>query len=240
MIANFIKRNKIENKSKIFLVSDHGSTLIAQNIKNEIDIDYFKDQEINPAHRFFVVDDKKFIKLKNNVNISDAIYFLNRNISGDGRNYAIARGFNRFKEIKESFYVHGGALPEEIIVPVGYFEYSTQEAKSLIVQLLKNDYRLMTKESIIIRVANPNNMPAKNILIEILANEISLAEIAIQELSEFSEKEISEEIRIRNPNIKLFRAHVNYEIMNKSYRETFEFPVSIKTMIETTFDFDNL
>lgn len=240
LIANFIKRNKIENKSKIFLISDHGSTLITQDIKNEIDIDYLKDQEIEPSHRFFEVDDKKFNKMESNANICDSIYFLNKGISGDGRNYIIAKGFDRFKEIKESFYVHGGALPEEILVPVGYFEYSAKEAERLRIQLLKNDYRLMTKESIIIRVANPNNIPAKNILIEIMSNEISLAEIVIQELSDFSEEEITKEIRIRNPNMKLIRADITYEIMNKSYRGTFEFPIDIKTMIETTFDFDNL
>jgi len=238
LIAKFIHRNHLEEKSKIFFVSDHGSALITNEIKNEIDTNFFKGMSINPDHRYISLDEKKFYEIRMNKNISDAVFPIGKEISGDNKNYVIARGYNRFKELNDEFYVHGGALPEEIIVPAGYFAYSTRDSKPLILQLIKNEYRLKIKDTIILRIANPNDMPVKNIHILVSTGNEPLAEIQQNILENQSEIEVSEIIRITDRNTKMVQVDVNYEISGNHLKDVVKFPVKIKTFSTTTFNFD--
>jgi len=238
LIAAFIRRNHLEEKSKIFFVSDHGSALIAKGVKNKIDTSYFKAIATDYDHRYISLDEKKFNEIKTNKNISDAVFPLDKAIAGDGKNYVIARGYNRFKELHDEFYVHGGALPEEIIVPAGYFVCSTRDSQPLIIQLIKDEYRLKVKETLMLRIANPNDRPVKNIHIDVLADGLALAEIEVKMLKEQAEIERSEMIRITGKHTDKFQLIVNYEISGRLLKDTFEFPVKIKTFSTTKFDFD--
>ncbi|MDM8544582.1 BREX system Lon protease-like protein BrxL [Desulfococcaceae bacterium HSG9] len=188
LIAGFIRRNHLEEKSKIFFISEHGSALIAKGVKNEIDTSYFKEIATDYNHRYISLDEKKFNQIKTNKNISDAIFPLDKEFSGDGKNYVIARGYNRFKELHDEFYVHDGALPEKIIVPAGYFVYSTRDSQPLIIQLIKDEYRLKVKETLKLRIANPNDRPVKNIHIDVLADGLTLAETEEKLLKEQADK----------------------------------------------------
>jgi len=238
LIVNFIKKNKIENKSKIFIISDHGSTFITKDIPNEIDFVNFKGLSIDEKHRFLKVTKIQFEQLKRNQNIVSSLYFLNKEISGDGNYYLIARAYNRFKDISEEFYIHGGALPEEVIVPGGYFEYKEQKEKPLRLQLLKDEYRFMVKESIELRLANPNNITATDILIAIFANDVLAKEIIIDKLSALKEKYVQDEFRITNKNTNKILINFAYELSGKIFKEHLEFPIKVKTFAKTKFDFD--
>jgi hypothetical protein len=239
-ISNFISGNHLEDKARIFFVSDHGSTLITEDISNKIDMNYFSDKSIDENYRFVKVEEREFNTLKENKNISDTVYFLNKELSGDGQNYLIARGYSRFRQIQERFYVHGGTSPEEIIIPTGYFEVSKKQIQKLILNLLKDEYRLKTKEKIDLRLANPNAHLAENIFIEIKSNDFELAKIQIEALDSKSDKKISSEVRIRNKQMDTFNIFVHYEISGRTFHGKFEFPIKIKTMVETTFDFENI
>ncbi len=240
LISNFIRRNSIENRSRIFFISDHGSTLINKNINNKLDMDNcikdIKEQTIDFNHRFITINDNEFQKLRNNNNISGELFFLDKETSGDGINYIIAKGYNRFKEINADFYVHGGALPEEIIIPAGFFEYDDRNMKNIILQLVKSEYRLMAKEFVIIRLANPNNAIMENIYIQILANNLLISKIFLNKIIDKSEKEIQEDIRLSNRNIKSFKIYISYEISGQIYKQTFEYPIKIKTITQQKFD----
>ncbi|MHA1765520.1 MAG: PglZ domain-containing protein [Promethearchaeota archaeon] len=238
LIVNFIKKNKIENKSRIFLISDHGSTFITEDIPNEIDFVNFKGLSIDEKHRFLKVKKIKFEQLKRNQNIVSSLYFLNKEISGDGNYYLIARAYNRFKDISEEFYIHGGALSEEVIVPGGYFEYKEQKEKPLRLQLLKNEFRFMVKDSIELRLANPNNIPAADILIAIFANDVLAKEIIIENLSGLKEKYVQDEFRLINKNTNKILVNLSYELSGKIFKEHLEFPIKVKTFAKTKFDFD--
>jgi hypothetical protein len=238
LIADFIRRNHLEAKVKIFFASDHGSTLIAKGVENEIDTSYFKEIATDYDYRYISLNEKTFQAIRKNQNISHAVFPLDKTISGDGKNYVIARGYNRFKNLHDEFYVHGGALPEEIIVPAGYFVYSVTDSKPIIIQLIKNEYRLKVKETIILRIANPNDMPAENIHIDVLADGLTLAETEEKFLKGQTEVERSEMIRITGRHTDMLEVIVHYEISGRLLKDTFEFPVKIKTFSTTKFDFD--
>ena len=235
-ISRFIKRNNLETKSKIFFISDHGSTLITSDVLNNVDINLFKKYDIDLSHRFFATTDKKFASYKDNPNISDSIFCLNKEIAGSKKNYIIARGYNHFKNINESFYVHGGATPEEIIVPGGYFEYNTEFAKKIILQLTKQEYRLKAKETVKIRIANPNNLIINNLIFNIYNKNSHLSEIILDELRGKSEKNISGDIRIPSREVNNFLIKLDYEITGKLYEMEKEFSIKLKTITQPKID----
>lgn len=238
LLAHFIKRNHLETQARIFLLSDHGSTLIPAAIPNEIEPEAFKGQTLDSQYRFLTVSDGQFQVLAANANLADGVYFLAKTISGDGKNYVIARGYNRFKEIREDFYVHGGALPEELIVPVGYFEYTMPEVHNLRVHLVKTEYRLLTKETLILRIANPNALPVRNISLTVTAQAVPLATIQLAELAGNDETEVSQQIRLQHKEMTVFQIALTYEIAGNTLEETITQPITIKTMIQSKFDFD--
>ena len=238
LLAHFITRNHLETRTRIFLVSDHGSTLIPESLPNGIDIEYFKGQTAESKHRYLSLSDARFESMRQNINIADSVFFLDKNTSGDGKNYVLAKGYNRFKEIREDFYVHGGALPEEVILPVGCFEYGVQEFTPLIVQLAKTEYRLLSKETLMLRLANPNALPVSNLLIKVLAHDALLTTFELTELSGDADRELSQAIRIRRKEMDMLRCDIYYEIAGNSVQETVEFQITIKTMTQAKFDFD--
>jgi len=240
LITNFVKKNRIESDCKVFFISDHGSTLLTKRMPNKLDIPYFNDKNIDHSHRYVRLKDREFQNFSSDPNIEDSVFLLEKQFSGDGHNYLIARAFNRFKDIADTFYVHGGALPEEMIVPGGYFEYQSVGTKDLILQLLSNEFRAQAKETLRLRIANPNIVIYRDIVINVSANDLPLKEITIPELTENDEMKIEEEIRIPGKDICTLKIHLMYTVNNQIYRQTFEFPVSIKAMAETTFDINSL
>ncbi|MCH7963261.1 MAG: PglZ domain-containing protein [Bacteroidetes bacterium] len=238
-IDKFNKANSLENKIRIFFISDHGSVIINKEIKNELDIKYFKEYKIDPSHRFLRLDEKEYKNFKENVNISDGIYFLDKEISGDGTNYILARGYNRFIDISEEFYVHGGALPEEVIVPGGYFEYQYGAHKLPIIQLKKTDYRYLVKDNIRLRIANPNELPLEDIVIEVSGNEGIFTQIILDKIGPNGEMNIERPIRIEEKDLKELQINLSYRIINESNEFIVKFPIKLKTIVENKFDFED-
>lgn len=208
-VAEFIRRNRIENDCKIFFISDHGSTLITRTMSNKLDISYFLDKNIDASHRFVELSDKELRTFSEDQNIKGSVFLLEKQFSGDGHNYLIAKGYNRFKDIADTFYVHGGASPEEIIVPGGYFEYESVGIMEMILQLIRNEFRTQAKETLRLRIANPNSTPCRDIILNVYADELPLKEIVVADLDEKSEVEIEEEIRIPGKNIKHLKIHLS-------------------------------
>ncbi len=244
-IVKFIKKNRCEEDFKLFFISDHGSSLLNKEYPNEIDLPYFKDflknTDHKPGHRYIRVDENRFDSLKSNKNIADSIFPLNSANSGDGNNYIIARSYNRFETTDDFSYVHGGALPEEIIVPGGYFSYSTVEHSTLIVQLAKNEFRYLVLDNFELRIANPNDKLVEISCLEIFENNIPKMKIydnyAIEEKSEII---IKNSIKISSKNLDNLTFTITYKIGGTPFTQTFDLPVKIKSMVSGGLDLENL
>lgn len=239
-INSLIKRNRIETKTKIFFISDHGSTYILPEMESKIDVEYFKRKNLDTSHRCISVDDKTFNDLKSNNDINENIQFLDKQSSGDSNNYIIAKGYNRFLQINEDYYIHGGTLPEEVIVPAGYFAYMEEEIKPIIIQLTKTDFRLLTKEELKLRVANPNNNIIKNCLINILNEGIQSEDYILENIDSLTERTININMRIKDKTIKILIINVTYFINNKIYKEEFNYKINIKKAIEDSLNLEDL
>jgi len=246
ILDQFIKKNRKEDVVKIFFISDHGSTLIPKSYPNPIDDINIKnllpDADITSDHRFIKLNNKKeFDLLKNNVNVSDTIFCLNSQISGDGSNYAIAKGYGRFKKCASDAYVHGGASPEEMIVPGGYFVFQKTKFKEVIIQLPKNEFRLMILETFAIRLGNPNDKPIEKIQIEIFENETPKIKLYdIEDIPAKGELSIEAKFKLNKKDNSKIRISINYVIDSKSITLEKEFPVKIKSMVERGIDLDKL
>jgi len=241
----FIKRNRKEDVVKIFFISDHGSTIIPESYPNPIeDIKFkilFPEADISPDHRFIRINSKEFNELKNNENISNSLYCMDSKISGDGHNYVIAKGYGRFKKAVSDSYVHGGATPEEMIIPGGCFVFQKSIFKEIIIQLQKTEFRYLTLESCPIRLANPNDKTIERIQIEIFENEsLKIKIFDIDDILPKNEIFIEAKIKLSikdNSNIKIV---LNYIIDGNVINIEKEFPVKSKSIVKTTFDLDKL
>jgi len=238
-ISKFWSNNNIKNNGKILFISDHGSTLIDTNLPNNIDVNYFKRFNSEPSHRFLKLSNDEFSELKDNKNISDELYFIDKNLSGNDENYIIAKGYNRFKDIGEKFFVHGGLLPEEIIVPGGSIELLSEITKPIIVNLKKDKFRYLVKEAIQLRVANPNDISIKDLVIEVSSDDFVMLEVKVEELKPAEDSIIEEEIKIRNDKLNELRIHFAYSIGNEILSEERKFPIQVKKFVQQSIDLEN-
>ena len=242
-ITDFIRKNNIILRTKVFFISDHGSTFISKNIDNLIDINHFKKiKNIDPSHRYISVDDVEFNEIKNNTNMSANLFFIEKTIAGDKNNYIIADSYNRFKDINDTFYVHGGALPEEIIVPSGYFQYNMNNIEEIKITLIKNEFIIKTKETLKLRISNSNLFSLNNILIKVYADEIDLlSEIDIEKINEQSDIETGKDIRITSKSIKNLTFTVSYSVSSFNYETKVKIPIILKSIVsEKKPDFDDI
>ena len=89
-------------------------------------------------------------------------------------------------------------------------------------QLVKTEYRLLTKETLVLRIANPNALSVKNIFIKIISHDMPLATVELRELGDNDETEVSQEIRIKHKEMNILQFDVYYEIAGRGFQETTE------------------
>jgi hypothetical protein len=86
-------------------------------------------------------------------------------------NFLCARRGNRFLPTDKNSYVHGGLLPEEVIVPYMVFEPANIPIQDLSV-LLKNNLFRYRMETIALEIGNPNDTAVEQIQVSILNGNI--------------------------------------------------------------------
>jgi len=245
ILNQFIKRNRMEDNAKIFFISDHGSTQILESYPNpiiEVNISAILPGEvISEDHRFIKVQKNDLKELQSNVNITKVLFCLNDKISGDGNNYVIAKGYGRFKKSISDSYIHGGATPEEMIIPGGYFIYQTSGFKDIIVQLLKTEYRYLALETFTLRLANPNDKRIEKIQFEIFENDTPKIKLyENDDIDPKSEIQIEPKFKVNKKEKSIIRISINYTIESVKMSVEKEFPIKVKSIVETNLDMENL
>ena len=242
-VVNFSKRLGVENKIKIYFISDHGSTKISGSQQNLIDSKYYKSKAEDCAYRVIALKDEKFNIYKDS--IGHLCYVLDRHHYGIKENYLIAKGYNRFMKTDLSFYVHGGITPEENIIPLLKFERINVKLIQPEMLLKNNEFRYSTISSINITIKNHNEYSIGNIEVSVLNANIHWE----QGLYVLSEIEKESQIDVCLDKIRLVKGSAEKELINikirfyflgKEYEQNHEFPIKIKSIQENKFNFDDL
>lgn len=244
-LSKHLKENNIDSKVEIHVISDHGSTRIPSRLKNDIDIDHFKNNKYkDKGLRIVKLDDKDFNKLSENLKTD--CYFIDRQRFGTEKNYICAKKSNRFYNINKNIYLHGGLNPEEIVIPHLIFQSKPENIENIEIYLPKNTFRY-SLQNITIEVKNPNNIPLEDIKIDIHNSNIHHKTISIKKLKSKNKQEV--EFKVKFSKIKYEKNYMNFEVkfvaqdklhsyLSKNYE------IEMKSMIEKkgedVFDFDNI
>jgi hypothetical protein len=210
-VVEFVEEHELQDKVRIHVVSDHGSTRIPATLGNHLDPEFFKTNGFgNPSHRYVTVAPDRFARLPDYLKLD--CYFLPANEFLNPENVLCARAGNRFLPVGEDVYLHGGLLPEEVIVPYRLYDPATSELRDPTVLLKKNEfyYGLQTVE---LEIGNPNGTAIEGIEVQLLNGNVESdparidalrgkTSIVVQLKARFSQKGIPEEqsslqIRVR-------------------------------------------
>ena len=165
-VLAFINSHNLGDRIRIHVVSDHGSTQIPADLQNDLDPAFFKQEGFaSHSHRFLEVSNERFSTLADNLKLD--CFFLPSNDFLLPANMICARRANRFLPVDKDVFIHGGILPEEVIVPYMAFEPATVPLQDLTVLLPKNEfrYRLETFE---LKIGNPNAAAVEQVLVSVL------------------------------------------------------------------------
>lgn len=242
-VVNFSKRLGVENKIKVYFISDHGSTKISGNQQNLIDPKYYKSKAEDCAYRVIALKDEKFDIYKDS--IGHLCYVLNRHHYGIKENYLIAKGYNRFMKTDLSFYVHGGITPEENIIPLLKFERTSVKLIQPEMLLRENEFRYSTIGSIHITIKNHNEYSIDNVEISVLNTNIHWEQgtYIISGIEKESQVDIClDKIRLTRASTEqeLLNLKIRFNFLGKECEQNYEFSIKIKSIQENKFNFDDL
>ncbi|MDD4009549.1 MAG: PglZ domain-containing protein, partial [Fermentimonas sp.] len=241
-IAAFAKRIGYENKIKIYITSDHGSTKLRNEQTNLIEQTYYKGKSDRGDHRYVVVTDENMDTLHSS--IDQYCYVLDKTRFGTRVNYLIAKRYYRFKDT-DDYYVHGGITPEEHVVPLLKFEHLEIKVQDLIISLGSNEFRLSAKSKIHLIVKNPNEYAVTNIIVKIINDNIraDLKSVEVKSLDKISVMDLYLD------NVRFVKTgstedglniRVDFNFLGKACRQECNLPIVIKSMQQNTMNFDDL
>jgi hypothetical protein len=233
-VTEFIKKHGLKDKIKIHIVSDHGSIRIPKDVFNGLNIENFKNSNFqNISHRYVKVSNHLIETLSDNLKVD--CFFIPSNEFGNPAHFLCARKANRFLNTDDTFYVHGGLSPEEMIVPHLVFEAALTPVKVLTILITNNQFRYRI-EAVELEIGNPNTYPVEDIYISTLNSNFDTEPQRIEWLN-------------RNKNIKiilkgLFKQTLNpeerktlsflikYSCHGEQYSQTVKLPIEMKSMVE--------
>lgn len=119
---SFCQRSQQKSEDiSVYVVTDHGATRILESERKNFDSTAVNELFENSKHRFAVIEKEKAGTIPDN--LWDIGYRFEQPFAETNHTYFIPRG-HKTAGVKKSVqgYVHGGATPEEIIVPVAVFK----------------------------------------------------------------------------------------------------------------------
>jgi hypothetical protein len=165
-VSDFVNGHALGDRIRIHVVSDHGSTQIPAEMPNDIDPSFFKQTGFDArSHRYLEVSNERFSTLADNLKLD--CFFLPANDFYLPANVLCARRSNRFLSVDKDVFVHGGLLPEEVIVPYMTFEPATVRLQNLDLLLKKNQFRYRL-EILELEIGNPNEAAVEQVQVSVL------------------------------------------------------------------------
>ena len=230
----FIEKHGLQENIRIHVVSDHGSTRIPAAVQNDLDPEFFKTNGFDTrSHRYVTVSNDRFAGLADNLKLD--CFFLPANDFMNPEHMLCARRGNRFLLTDKDFYVHGGLLPEEIIVPYMVFEPVTVSTQDLTVLLKKNQYRFRM-ETIELEIGNPNDSAVEQIQVSLLNGNVEGEPVRIAILN--GKKNMAVQIKARFKMTSILEEQNNLHIRVRFHahgeQHTFDVQpkITMKKMVE--------
>ena len=231
---SFIEKHSLQENIRIHVVSDHGSTRIPATVQNDLDPAFFKTNGFEArSHRYVTVSSERFSGLADNLKLD--CFFLSANDFMNPENVLCARRGNRFLPTDKDFYVHGGLLPEEIIVPYLVFEPVTIATQDLTVLLKKNEFRYRM-ETVELEIGNPNDSAVDQIQVSLLNGNVESEPVRIALLNGKKNMAIQIKARFKVTSILEEQSNLHIRIRYHAHGEQHTFDVlpkiTMKKMVE--------
>jgi len=236
-IAVFAKRFQIEQRLNVYVISDHGSTRIPQETVNVIDKKLFKRFGQKNHHRFMPLSDDTFTNLPGIARMQ--CYLVDRQTFKTKDNYLIARGYYRFIDTQENFYVHGGLTPEEVVIPFAHFTRRHIIPKNPTIDLLSREFRYAVPSKVVVELGNPNGFPLEAVNIRLVdadAEEIFIATIGPRAVvkAAFTTRFRKATSTTKTRSLTL-RVHYEYQGHNFTVLDQ-SFEITMKSLMEVSDD----
>ncbi len=237
VVANFAKRFQVEQRLNVYVISDHGSTRIPQDSVNVIDQKFFKGLTLEKHHRFIQLSDEKFAELPQVA--STQCYLIDRRVFKTNKNYLIARQYYRFLKTQESFYVHGGLTPEEVIVPFARFTCEPVTPTHPTVRLVTKEFRYAVRSKVVLEVGNPNPFPLEALslrLVDADAEEVLIAALAPKQMMTVEMTTIFRRAP-GSANTRSLTVRERYDCQGRAFTAPDQrFDVTLKSLMEVSSD----
>ena len=232
----FIARYKLDDCICIHIVSDHGSTQIPASLTNDLDSDFFKQAGFEDrSHRFLSVSDARFATLADNLKLD--CFFLPANDFLLPANVLCARRANRFLPTDKDIFVHGGLLPEEIIVPYMAFEPATATLKNLDVLLKKSIFRYRP-ETVELEIGNPNGAAVEQVQVSTLNGNIEWQSDPLPVINANRNTIVRASARFKPTNIAEEQTFISLRIRFRARGQAHTFdvklPITMRKVVEAT------
>lgn len=232
--VQFIEKHHLEGKIRIHVVSDHGSTRIPEQIPNDLTPSMFKASGFDiRSHRHVVVSPERFASLAENLQYD--CFFLPQNDFLNPGHILCARRGNRFLPTTQNAYVHGGLLPEEMIVPHLVFESVTAPVKNLDLILGKREYRYRS-ETVEVELGNPNDVMVERISVMIMNGNVESAPVQIPVIQPHSQSAVKIQARFRQTSVaedrNSLRFHIRFNARGEQHSFDWEADISMRQMVE--------
>jgi len=230
----FIDKHDLRQNIRIHVVSDHGSTRIPFEQQNDLDMAFFKTDGFEQrSHRYLKVSNDRFENLADNLRYD--CFFLPANKFRNNENYLCARRGNRFIATDKRSYVHGGLLPEEVVVPYMLFEPTTVPIQDLTVILKKTEFRYRP-ETVELEIGNPNHTAVEQILVSILNGNVESEPERIATLNSNMNITVQIKARFKSTNMPEEQNNLRIRIRFGARGEPHVFevnkPITMKKMVD--------
>ncbi|HLO17498.1 MAG TPA: hypothetical protein VK206_21885 [Anaerolineales bacterium] len=233
-VSDFVNRHTLGDRIRIHVVSDHGSTQIPAEMPNDLDPSFFKQTGFDArSHRYLEVSNERFATLADNLKLD--CFFLRANDFYLPSNVLCARRSNRFLPVDEDVFVHGGLLPEEVIVPYMTFEPATVPLKNLDILLSKNQFRYRL-ETVELEIGNPNEAAVEQIQVSVLNGNVEWDCKSIPLLNGHHNLVCQASARFKPTTLSeeqgLLSLRIRFRCRGEAHTFDVKFPIVMKKMVE--------
>jgi hypothetical protein len=210
--------NFLEHGGTVLLVGDHGYTILPPKESNKI---VFSIEGVKITHnRVLEVENGKRIDIP-----VENVYWVYTDV-------AIAQGYHYFNSLPRGG-THGGATPEEVIVPFLVLEKKEEIFKMLNFKLSEGRYLRRKKHEIRLIIQNPNTNSVKVNSMNFIPSILKIYS-PTPLLLKSGENIMDAELDLRTITTEECKVFVEYEVNEKVYQTSFDIPTT--GAIKVAFD----